>query len=154
MGKDAETGAVGPGLSTDAAIAQLACRMLDRSLPKAEWTHAGHFAAALWLLRHRPERATPAAMRGLISAYNVAVGGENTDTAGYHHTITIASLRAARSWLDRAGAQVPLHAVLGRLLASEQGRSDWLLAHWRRETLFSPPARRDWIDPDIAPLPF
>jgi hypothetical protein len=37
---------------------------------------------------------------------------------------------------------------------SAQGRSDWLLARWRRETLFSVAARRDWVAPDLAPLPF
>jgi hypothetical protein len=26
--------------------------------------------------------------------------------------------------------------------------------HWRRETLFSPPARAGWIEPDLRPLPF
>ena len=29
--------------------------LVDRSLPEREWTHAAHFAATLWLLRHRHE---------------------------------------------------------------------------------------------------
>ena len=141
-------------LITDAAIADLAKRMLDRTLPKAEWTHEGHFAAALWLLRHRPELASPDALRGLISAYNEASGTANTDTGGYHHTITIASQRAAAFHLGRAGAAAPLHMVLGAIMVSEQGRSDWLLAHWTREALFTPVARRGWVDPDLSPLQF
>lgn len=141
-------------LSTDRAIADLAQRMIDRTLPKAAWTHEGHFAAALWLLRNRPELAKPEAMRDLISAYNVATGTANTDTGGYHHTITIASLRAASDHLGKAGAGTPLPAVLAALMASAQGRSDWLLAHWARETLFSAAARHGWIEPDRAPLPF
>jgi hypothetical protein len=27
------------------------------------------------------------------------------------------------------------------------------LHHWRRETLFSVPARRGWVAPDLSPLP-
>ncbi|GFE94913.1 hypothetical protein DmAi_29720 [Acetobacter persici] len=33
--------------SDDKSIERLALRLIDRSLPKNEWTHAGHFAAAL-----------------------------------------------------------------------------------------------------------
>ncbi|WP_244970662.1 hypothetical protein [Novosphingobium aerophilum] len=138
----------------DAAIAHLARRMIDRTLPKAEWTHAGHFAAALWLLRHRPDLATPEAMRGLIRAYNEATGTPNTDSSGYHHTITIASLRAAAAHLDAGGEGAPLCGVLDRLMSSPQGRSDWLLAHWSRDRLFDPTARHHWVEPDLAPLPF
>ncbi|MDE2620079.1 MAG: hypothetical protein KGL54_07940 [Sphingomonadales bacterium] len=128
--------------------------MVAGTLPKGEWTHAAHFAAALWLLRHDPGRAAPEAMRGLISAYNEAVGGENTDTAGYHHTITVASLRAATAHLAAAGPDVPLHAVLEGVMASPLGRSDWPLGYWSRAVLFSVAARREWVDPDLAPLPF
>ena len=141
-------------LTTDPDIERLALAMIDCSLPKAEWTHAGHFAAALWLLRHRPELATPDAMRVLIMRYNEATGTANTDTGGYHHSITIASLRAAAWHLAAHAAEVPLHLVLAALMASAQGRSDWLLAYWRRETLFSVAARRGWVAPDLAPLPF
>jgi hypothetical protein len=141
-------------LTTDPDIERLALAMIDCNLPKAEWTHAGHFAAALWLLRHRPELAAPEAMRGLIMRYNAATGTPNTDTGGYHHSITIASLGAAAWHLAAHAPAAPLHAVLAALMASPQGRSDWLLAYWRRETLFSVAARRDWVAPDLAALPF
>jgi hypothetical protein len=93
-------------------------------------------------------------MRGLIMRYNEATGTANTDSAGYHHSITIASLRAAAWHLATQRPDAPLHGVLAALMASAQGRSGWLLAHWRRETLFSVAARRDWVAPDLAELPF
>jgi len=141
-------------LTNDADIERLARAMIDCSLPKAEWTHAGHFAAALWLLRHRPDLATPDAMRGLIMRYNDSSNTPNTDSSGYHHSITIASLRAAAHHLDALGPRTPLHEVLAALMSSPQGRSDWLLAHWRQETLFSVAARREWVAPDLVALPF
>ena len=141
-------------LNDDAAIERLALAMIDCTLPKADWTHEGHFAAALWLLRHRAPLATSDMMRGLIMRYNESTNTPNTDTGGYHHSITIASLRAAAHHLGGHAPDAPLHEVLSALMASAQGRSDWLLAHWSRDTLFSAAARRDWVPPDIAPLPF
>lgn len=138
----------------DAAIEHLALRMIDRTLPKAEWTHAAHFALALWLLRHRPELTTPDAMRALISGYNESLGGVNSDTAGYHHTITLASMRAAAWHLLQGGEDAALHQVLAALMASRQGDRDWLLDYWTRAQLFSVPAHRDWVEPDITALPF
>jgi hypothetical protein len=137
---------------TDSDIERIAAGVIARTLPKPEWTHAAHFAAALWLLS-RPEIDAPARMPGLIRAYNEATGVANTDTAGYHETITQASLRCAAAWLA-ATPGAPLSEVLARLLAGPHGRSDWLLAHWTRPVLFSPEARRAWRDPDLQPLPF
>lgn len=138
--------------TTDADIERTASGVLDCTLPKAEWTHAAHFATALWLLRHHSYVA--ALMPGLICAYNDAVGTKNTDTSGYHETITQASLRAAKHMLDCFPADTPLHVVLDALMASDFGRPDWLLAYWTRDRLFSPQARRAWAEPDIGPLPF
>jgi len=138
--------------SSDSEIDRIGRGLLDRSLPKVEWTHAAHFAAACWLLR-RPDMHAMRAMPGLIRAYNEATGVPNTDTGGYHETITLGSLRAARAWLatraDRA-----LHEALNELLASEYGRSEWLFAFWSKPLLFSVAARKAWVEPDLRPLPF
>ena len=140
-----------PHLS-DADIERIALGVVDRTLPKPEWTHAAHFAAALWVLR-RPDMDAARDMPGLIRAYNTATGVPNTDTEGYHETITQASLRAARAHLAaRPGAR--LSECLERLLAGPCGRSDWLLAYWTRARLFTAEARRTWVEPDVQPLPF
>ena len=138
--------------SSDAEIERIGVGLLERSLPKSHWTHASHFAAAFWLLRH-PALCAERDMPGLIRAYNEATGVANTDSSGYHETITIASLRAARCWL-RDTAQLPLFESLNALLASRCGRSDWLLDYWSKESLFSAAARRSWVEPDRRPLPF
>ena len=133
--------------TSDAEIEHIARGLIERSLPKAAWTHAAHFAAAFWLLRDRGDAAFRD-LPPLIRAYNESTGVANTDSGGYHETITVASLRLARSWLaQRAG--VPLHAALTELLASPYGRSDWPLAHWSRGLLFSVAARRAWVEPDL-----
>jgi hypothetical protein len=132
---------------TDEDIERIARGLIDRTLPKAGWTHAAHFAAAVWLLRHRGDAAFHD-MAPLIRAYNESTGVANTDTTGYHETITVASLRVARAWLAaRPGMTLP--AALAELLASPYGRADWLLGYWSRDRLFSVIARRTWVDPDL-----
>jgi hypothetical protein len=138
--------------SSDAEIVRIGHGLLDRSLQKSEWIHAAHFAAALWLLRS-PSADALREMPGLIRAYNEATGVANTDHGGYHETITLGSLRAARAWLaDRPNR--PLHEVLAELLASEYGNRDWLLKYWSKAVLFSVAARRAWVEPNLRALPF
>ncbi len=139
-------------LLSDDAIDRVGRGLLERTLPKPEWTHVAHFAAAFWLLRRTdvdPVRDMP----GLIRAYNEATGVPNTDSSGYHETITLASLRAARAWLAERSHEA-LHEALAAFLACEYGRSDWLLAYWSKPVLFSVAARRAWVEPDLRPLPF
>jgi hypothetical protein len=138
--------------SCDADIERIGIGLFERTLPKHEWTHAGHFAAAFWLLR-RSGKDAMREMPKLIRAYNESTGTPNTDTSGYHETITLASLRAARAWLAEKH-DIPMYLALNEMLASSYGRSDWLLAYWSRPVLFSIMARRAWIDPDLKPLPF
>ncbi len=100
-----------------------------------------------------PDLDLPRVLPGFIRAYNDATGVANTDSAGYHETITQASLRAARDFLARHEG-LPLYAVCNALMRAPFGDKDWLLAYWTRETLFSVEARRHWVEPDIKPLPF
>ena len=137
---------------TDADIERIGRGVRDRTLPKPGWTHHAHFACAFWVLR-QPGMDAFCDMPGLIRAYNEATGVPNTDTDGYHETITVASLRAAKAWLaGRPGAT--LSEALVELLASPFGQSDWLLGYWSKARLFSVEARRRWVEPDLQPLPF
>jgi hypothetical protein len=131
-------------------LARIARGIADTTLPRADWTHAAHFAAALWMLR----AGTIDALPDTIRRYNVACGTENTDTTGYHETITRASIRAASAFLEGQAPDAPLWTVANALMATPLGRSDWMLAYWRRERLFSAEARRTWVEPDVKPLPW
>lgn len=126
--------------------------LVNCTLPKEAWTHAAHFAAACWLLTH-PDYDAFTDMPDIIRRYNLSTGVANTDTDGYHETITQASLRATYAFL-RSTDELTLREKVNALLASELGRSDWILQHWSKEVLFTPKARREWIEPDKAELPF
>ena len=139
--------------TSDEEISTIGLGLLDRTLPKTAWTHAAHFAATLWLLRCRPDVELSREMPGIIRGYNEATGGANTDTSGYHETITQASIRAARAFLVEAPPQ-PLFVTCNALMRSCLGSPEWLLEYWTRSRLFSVEARREWLEPDIKSLPF
>lgn len=141
--------------SSDVELERIALGVIDCTLPKPEWTHAAHFAAAIWMLAD-PSRNAMAEMPDIIRAYNLATGVENTDSDGYHETITQASLKAARACLMDAEAEEgrPLYETLNHLLASPFGSPSWLLKYWSQDVLFSVEARRGWVAPNLAALPF
>jgi hypothetical protein len=139
--------------TSDEEISLIGLGLLDRTLPKSVWTHAAHFAATLWLLRCRPDVEISRAMPGIIRGYNEATGGANTQTSGYHETITQASIRAARAFLVEAPPG-PLFVTCNALMRSRFGSPDWLLEYWTRPRLFSVESRREWLEPDIKRLPF
>jgi hypothetical protein len=139
--------------SSDAEVLRIGEGLIERTLPKPEWTHAAHFAAAVYLVAGRPDIAAEQAMPDMIRNYNLATGVENTDTAGYHETITQASLHVVRHVLADLPTTDGLHKRTNAVLDAGYAQKDWLLRHWRRETLFSVTARKSWVAPDLAPLP-
>ncbi len=136
---------------TTAEVAALAARLLDRTLPKDQWTHAAHLTATLHLVRIRNE-GLERDLPGIIRAYNVAVGGVNDDHNGYHETITQAYLAAIRAFVADLPADLPDGEAAARLLATPMGDKAWPLTHWSRERLFSVAARRGWVEPDLKSL--
>lgn len=137
----------------DAAVRRVGEGLLDRSLPRADWTHEAHLAATLWLLRDRPDIDVEARIAGIISSYNEAVGGVNDDAGGYHDTITRAYLAGVRAFLAGRPVGEPLAGAVNTLLAEPAGHRDWPLRFYSRERLFSVAARRGFVPPDLAPLP-
>lgn len=143
----------GPRLfADDESIRHVGRGLLDRSLPKEEWTHEAHLAATLWIMVERPEIDPTRDMRGIISCYNATVGGVNDDHHGYHDTITHCFIIGVRAWIARAGADRLVDRVNG-LLREPEGRRDWPLRFYSRDRLFSVSARRGLIEPDLQPFP-
>ena len=140
--------------SREAEIIHIGEGLFARSLPRAEWTHAAHFAATLWLMRYRPELDATETLPGLIRAYNKSVGRVNDDSGGYHETITLASLRAARGVLNAYPLDTPVWRIANALLSTNLANPNWLLEYWSRERLMSVEARRAWVEPDVKSLPF
>ena len=138
---------------SDAEIAHVGEGLLARTLPRDEWTHEAHLAATTYLLLRRPDVDLDRELPDLIRRYNESVGGVNSDSEGYHETITRAFLRGVRLFLSEADTSEPLHELVNELLLSPMGRRDWPLRFYSPGRLFSVEARRDFVAPDLAAFP-
>ena len=124
---------------------ELADGLVAGTLPQAEWTHAGHVRATHALVVRLGADEALAAVRRAIPRLNEAHGVANTDSGGYHETLTVLFASAvadavARGWdADRAVA------AIGRDLPER---------YWSRAVLDAPAARRAWTEPDVARPPF
>ena len=134
-------------------VERLAHQFLDRTLPYERWTHAAHLAVGVWhLVRYAPGEALDR-LRAGITTYNVACGIDNTDSSGYHETITRFYVEMIRRYLEGRDRSGPLHDLVNGMVASPGGSRDAPLAYYTRERLFSVAARRSWLTPDLKPLP-
>jgi hypothetical protein len=131
---------------------RIAQGLIDRSLPKAQWTHHAHLRAGLWHVLHYPEAQALDLLRERIRAYNLATGVANSQDAGYHETITRFYVRLLCDFVAQAERTRPLdelaHEAIERL-----GAKDLPLRYYSAARLFGRPARAGWVEPDLQPLP-
>ena len=138
---------------SDADVEHIGEGLVARTLPRPEWTHEAHVAATTYLLLRRPDIEIDKELPGLICRYNESVGGVNSDSEGYHETITRVFLHGVRLFLSEADTSEPLHELVNELLLSPMGRRDWPLRFYSPKLLFSVEARRHFVEPDLAALP-
>jgi hypothetical protein len=129
--------------TSDAELAHVGDGVVARTISKDEWTHEAHLGATTYLLLKRPDIDVDKQLPGIIRAFNESVGGVNSDTEGYHETITRAYLRGIRLFLEEADKTRPVHELVNELL----------LRFWSKERLMSVEARRRFVEPDLAALP-
>ncbi len=121
------------------------------TLPKARWTHAAHIFTGACYVHTFGEAAAIDRMRTNVSAYNLAVGGQNTPTSGYHETVTVL-------WIKLLGQLHTQHPTLARIpfaaLAVEYfaPQRDLLQRYYDYDVVASTEARRTWHPPTLTPL--
>jgi hypothetical protein len=126
---------------------EIARRVIECTLPKAEWTHEAHLRVGLWhVLQLGPDQALTQ-LRRRISAYNVSVGTANTDTSGYHETITRFYVRVIAQFVASVDATRPVDDLADEFL-SRFGDRKLALRFFDEDRLMTPLARGSWIEPD------
>lgn len=120
-----------------------------RKLPKERWTHAAHLLAGACYVHSLGQAAAIDRMRECIKRYNEAVGGKNTDTDGYHETITIAWIKLLDGLLREAG---PMERAAFASMAVERFESDREIfrRYYDFDLVQSLEARRSWMPPTLA----
>jgi len=137
---------------TSEAIHSLVSQFKSRALPKTLWTHEAHILVALCYLREAQSvAAAHARLREDIPAYNVSVGTANTDTSGYHDTLTVFWLEALAPFVARDEGQ-DVGSLYAGLKDTPFVQGTLPLAFYSRARLFSTTARRNWVEPDLLPM--
>ena len=122
------------------------------TLPKPEWTHGAHIAvAASYLFSSTAESVLPA-VRERITSYNTAVGTANTDTSGYHETLTRFWLCIVEELLRQREPGSRLDAARIAVAIFGQARTLHTL-YYSGDVVRDSVARREWRAPDLLPLP-
>jgi len=136
---------------TDAETDRVAAALIARTLPKPEWTHEAHLRAGLWHVFNHGAAAALPLLRERITAYNEHVGTANTDTSGYHETLTRFYVVIIDRFLATADRALPIDELAGQLIGA-YGDRRLPLHHYSEGRLFSPVARRSWVEPDLRPI--
>jgi hypothetical protein len=123
-----------------------------RTLPKPEWDHFAHLTVGHHYVTAYGADEALAQLRGDISRYNEACGVPNSDTRGYHETITAFYVRTIARYLAQIPASMPLLDQVHGLLNDALGSKAIAFEFWSRERLLSTEARRAWLAPDLKPI--
>ncbi len=118
---------------------------INGRLPLDAWTHEAHLITCWVALQTRTPAEALAFLREAIQTHNCGIGIRNTDTEGYHETLTVYYVTAV------AAADAPDPDALNEVPTCRRTAP---LDFWSRYQLFSIEARRGWLEPDIGPLPW
>jgi len=137
---------------TDAELEDLVQRFGERTLAKAEWTHAAHLAVGMWHVSRYGRDDALLRLRAAITRLNETHGTVNSATGGYHETVTRAYVQLLGAFATRHGEKTVAERVTA-LLADPLADKKALLGFYSRPALESVQARLGWVEPDLAPLP-
>ncbi len=121
------------------------------TLPKERWTHGAHLLTGACYVHRLGQAAALDKMRVCVRRYNESVGGQNTDTSGYHETITVMWI----ALLARLHREVgPIERAAFAALAVERfvGVKEIFKRYYDFDVVNSVEARRRWVAPNLAPL--
>jgi hypothetical protein len=106
--------------------------------------------AYLYLCRYPYDQALEK-MRSGIKALNAAHKVPENPTRGYHETMTQGWMRLTHQALRESGKSECSEAFVSK--HSTLVSKDALLVYYTKERIMSPEARRQFVDPDLKPLP-
>jgi hypothetical protein len=123
----------------------------SKTLPLEEWHHKQHIKVAYLYLRKFPFDKAMERMRAGVKAFNAAKGIPEALDRGYHETMTQAWLRLVYFTLCEYGAAESAEAFYERSEHLTQKKT--LRFFYTREVFMSWQAKKEFVEPDIVPLP-
>ena len=118
------------------------------TLPKERWTHGAHLLTGACYVHRFGRDVALERMRVCVRRYNESVGGKNTETSGYHETITVAWIKLLGGLLGEVG---PMERAVFAALAVErfEGQRDIFMRYYDFDLVGSTDARLRWVAPNL-----
>jgi len=104
-------------------VTSLVSQFESGELPQARWTHREHLTVALWYVSRLEEAAALERIRDGILFLNGCHGTPNTDTRGYHETLTRFWIGIVAKFLKERGEERSELEVVNELVDEYAGRS-------------------------------
>jgi hypothetical protein len=142
-----------PKLYPVTELDELAAEFEAAAIPAADWTHQAHLRVGAILIHRQGRDAALDILRDGIRRLNTAHGTVNSETRGYHETITRCYVHFIEQFLRSCPREMTFDRKVDELLRSTLAQRDFLLRYYSRDVLMSARARREWVEPDRAPLP-
>jgi hypothetical protein len=137
--------------TTEEGIDAFLARFENGSLPKEQWTHGAHILGGSCYVHRLGEAAALDHMRVCVRRYNEAVGGQNTETSGYHETVTA-------FWIKLLHAYLLTKQPVGRAefaamtIAHFVPQRDIYRRYYDFDVVASTEARARWVQPNLQSL--
>lgn len=126
-----------------------------KTLPAKEWTHEAHLITGLWHVAELGYEKALIEIRSNIPTYNESVGGMNTDSSGYHDTITFFWVWLLNEfWTRYSTGRASFEQACNQFLQSKYADRGNAFIFYTRDYLFTKEARLGIVKPDIQPLDF
>ena len=121
-------------------------------MDKETWTHEMHLIMGHAMIVRFGRNALPA-MRERILRHNEAVGIINSDSTGYHETLTVYWLWLIRNFMLDKNLTAFDEVTIDELVFEESlaKRNDWL-KFYKEETIKSVAARRGFVAPECGEM--
>jgi len=126
-------------------------RFRSQTLPKSEWTHEAHLVVALWhLLEYGDVHSAICQLRAGIILHNHSVGTKNTETSGYHETITVFWVIQIKEFVESQTSK-DFSTLAQKLLQDTPfTQKDYILQFYAKEVLKSKEARGLYVAPEAV----
>ncbi len=128
--------------------ANVVSQFKNQTLPKTEWTHQAHLVVALWhLLEYKNLHSALCYLRSGIILHNYSAGIQNTDSSGYHETITVFWLKRIKDFIDNEPSKDFDTLVEKLLIEHTFTQKEYILKFYAKEVLRSSEARCFYVLP-------
>ena len=131
---------------------QLVQKFESGTLPKAEWTHEAHLIVGLKMVLIYGQKAFPE-MKKRIIRFNESVGTINSESSGYHETLTVFWLWAIKKFCDEKGITTfDVDAIDELLFYEPLAQRKLVETYYSEAILLLPEARKRFIRSDEQPM--